>query len=273
MIDAAPPEHRSALTYWRQMTEWPLTAAALVFLIAYAWQVLGEPTGAPRAVAEWTMNLTWAVFVVDYIISLSLSRPRWRWFYTHLFDLAVVALPVLRPLRLLRLVTLLRVLQRTAGTALRGKIITYVIGAVCLLVFVGSLAILEAERGQPRSQIESYGDALWWAIVTITTVGYGDETTVTITGRLVAVALMIGGITLISTATGTLASWIVERIRQDDEASQAATQAQFQELERKLDILIAAQQTAGDAAGNDGAQTRSPDAASTVAVHADAASH
>ncbi|KAB1659892.1 two pore domain potassium channel family protein [Pseudoclavibacter sp. CFCC 13796] len=229
------------LERWKCVTDWPLAIAALIFLFAYAWQVIGDLDGGLRTVTEWTMNVTWAIFLVDYVVSILLAHPRWRWFYTHLLDLAMVLLPMARPLRLLRLITLLRVLQRTAGAALRGKILVYVIGTVGLLVLVGSLAILDAERGQPGSSIETYGDAIWWSIVTITTVGYGDLTTATLTGRLVAVALMAGGITLISTVTGTLASWIVERIHQVDEDNQAATRAQFRELERKIDRLLAVQ--------------------------------
>ncbi|MGF2075583.1 hypothetical protein, partial [Enterococcus casseliflavus] len=83
---------------------------------------------------------------------------RWRWFYTHLFDLAIVVLPMLRPLRILRLVTLLAVLQRTAGRALRGRISIYAGGAATLLVFVAALAVLDAEQDAPGSTITTFGE-------------------------------------------------------------------------------------------------------------------
>ena len=84
---------------WTRLTEWPLTAAALMFLAAYSWQVIGAPTGTAGDIAEITIWFTWATFVVDYLVNLVLSRQRWRWFYTHLFDLVIVALPILRPVR------------------------------------------------------------------------------------------------------------------------------------------------------------------------------
>jgi voltage-gated potassium channel len=81
-----------------------------------------------------------------------------------------------------------------------------------LLVFVAALAVLDAERGRTGSNIETYPEALWWGVATITTVGYGDFYPTTLEGRFVALALMIGGIGLIGFVTGSLATWIVDRI-------------------------------------------------------------
>ena len=64
---------------------------------------------------------------------------------------------------------------------------------------------------------------VWWSITTVTTVGYGDLSPVTAMGRVVAVALMLGGITLVGTVTATLASWIVQRVAEEDTANEAAT--------------------------------------------------
>ena len=85
----------------------------------------------------------------------------------------VVALPLLRPLRLLRLVLLLRVLNRRATTGLRGRLAVYVAGGATLLAFCGALTVLDAERSNPEANITNFGDAIWWAATTMTTVGYG----------------------------------------------------------------------------------------------------
>ena len=221
---------------WQRVTEWPLIIASAVFLAAYAWQVIGELTGPANVVAEALMWITWALFVLDYVSNLVLIGPRrrWRWFYTHWFDLCVVVLPMLRPLRILRLVTLLSVLQRTAGTAIRGRIGIYVGSASALLIFVAALAVLDSERGQPGANIETFGEAMWWAFVTVTTVGYGDFTPVTGLGRLIAVGLMIGGIALLGVVTATLASWIVERVAERDAEQDAATVGHIKSLETQL---------------------------------------
>ena len=149
-------------------------------------------------------------------------------------DLAIVALPILRPLRLIRLLTLLAIFQRVAGRTLRGRVVVYTVVSTFLLVFVGALAMLDAERHYPDASITTFGDALWWSCTTITTVGYGDLYPVSLTGRCVAVALMVGGIALLGTITATIASWLVEKVSKREEASQAATRQQVQELSRQL---------------------------------------
>lgn len=224
---------------WRQLTEWPLIIASIVFLVAYAWQVIADLSGPADTFAELILWITWGAFVADYVANLVLVERgrRRRWFSTHIFDLAIVVLPMLRPLRILRLVTLLAVLQRTAGHAIRGRISVYAAGAASLLVFVAALAVLDAERDAPGSTITTFGDAIWWAFVTITTVGYGDVSPVSAAGRAIAVGLMIGGIALLGVVTATLASWIVERVDQHDEERDAAQVRHIRTLEAKLDRM------------------------------------
>lgn len=108
--------------------------------------------------------------------------------------------------------TLISVLQRSAGTALRGRVTIYVVSSATLLVLVAGLAVLDAEQNATGANITNIGDGLWWAFVTITTVGYGDFYPITIVGRLIAVGLMIAGIALLGTVTATLAAWFVELI-------------------------------------------------------------
>ncbi len=78
---------------------------------------------------------------------------------------------------------------------------------------------------------------MWWAISTVTTVGYGDQYPITVLGRVVAVLLMIGGISLIGVVTASLASWIVQRVAETDTASQAATAAHIDELRSEIRTL------------------------------------
>ena len=227
------------LEHWKQLSEWPLIIISTLFLAAYSVQVLGS--GFAAVVAGWFITITWGLFLIDYVISLAVAPDRASWFFRHLHELAIVILPMLRPLRLLRLITLIGVLQRVAGNALRGRVVTYVIAASALLVYIGALAMYDAEQGVPNATIESFGDAAWWAIVTITTVGYGDLAPVTATGRVIAVGLMIGGIALLGTVTATLASWLVDKVSAQDTKSPAVTvehmellRDEIKELRREL---------------------------------------
>ena len=225
------------LRAWERATEWPLTGAAVVFLGAYAWEVLTNAQGGAKNAAELVIDAVWALFGVDYLVRLALAPNRGHWFLHHLPDLAVIALPVLRPLRLLRLVTLVSIMQRSAGTALRGRITLYTAGSASLLIFTSALATLDAERHEPGSSIRTFGQALWWALTTFTTVGYGDSVPVSTQGRFIAALLMIGGVALAGVVTATLASWIVSLVEEENAEQEAATQAQVAALQQQVSEL------------------------------------
>jgi voltage-gated potassium channel len=216
---------------WERQTEWPLTAAAVVFLVAYAAPIL-----SPGLSTEWhtacnvAVAVTWVVFALDYVARLALANHRWHYFWRHLLDLAVVALPVLRPLRLLRVLMLLRALNRSAADSLRGRIAIYVGAVTTILLFCASLTVLDAERADPHANIHTFADALWWSATTITTVGYGDHYPVTTQGRLVAGALMLGGIALLGIVTASIASWLLERVAETEESAQMATRNDLADL-------------------------------------------
>lgn len=223
---------------WEELGNWPLTIAALLFLGAYAWPILDPDLTGPGATVFRVVTVgAWLMFAVDYAVRLALSNDRWAFVRANVFDLLVVALPVLRPLRLLRLVTLLSVLNRHAGSSLRGRVAVYVAGASGLVILVAGLAALDAERDAPGATITSFGDALWWAMTTVTTVGYGDTFPVTTTGRFVAAGLMLCGIALIGVVTASFASWLIERVSEVEEESEAATRRDIAALTREVRAL------------------------------------
>jgi voltage-gated potassium channel len=225
---------------YRDLADWPLTLTALVFLAAYVSQVIGRIEGSAAFWLEAVMWATWGIFAVDYLANLWLAPDRGSWFVRNLHELLIVALPFFRPLRLLRLVTLLSVLHRTLGDTLRGRVVTYVVGSATMLVFVGALAVLDVEQSAPEAKILTFGDALWWAITTITTVGYGDMYPVTPLGRMVAAALMMSGIAVLGVVTASIASWLVQRVEDTAEAAAEAEEpvrAEVAELVAEIALL------------------------------------
>lgn len=220
-----------AVAAWERRSQWPLALLALLFLGAWAWPILDPVTTRPWA--RWFDGVQWAVwvaFVGDYLARLWLADSRMAFARRNLFDLVVILVPLLRPLRLLRLVTLLHILNRSATASLRGRVVAYVVGGSALLAFVGGTAILDVERGAEGANIVSAGDAFWWACTTMTTVGYGDRFPVTSTGRLVAVGLMLGGTALLGSVTATLASWMTERVAEGEQGRDDAMLAELREL-------------------------------------------
>jgi voltage-gated potassium channel len=166
----------------------------------------------------------WACFVVEYVVKLYVVPDRRRFFTHHLLELVVICVPFLRPLRAARLVTLLRgsvlfanVFRRAKGLFTH-KGFHFVLLAVTGLLFVGSALVLQFERHAKGSTIHNYGEALWWGVVTLTTIGYGDHVPVTAQGKGIAVVLMLAGIGLIGVLTATIASYFIGG--REDEAAE-----------------------------------------------------
>lgn len=219
------------LAQWERRAEWPLTGLAVLFLVAYAWQVLDDrSTPGVHVALEVVLWLVWLVFAVDYAARFKLAVDKRKFFTGHLFDLLTVLLPMVRQLRVLRLVTVLKVLNRRFAGRFRQKVGVYAAGVTVLIGFCASLAVLDAERHHPDATITTFGDAAWWTLTTISTVGYGDRYPVTWEGRLVAALLMIGGIALLGVITGTIASWLVERLSGVEDSVAEAEQATAAEL-------------------------------------------
>jgi voltage-gated potassium channel len=184
----------------------------------YSLQVAapGLPAGL-RFVIDAISWAIWALFAVDLAIRVWLSERRLRYVLTHPVDVLVVLLPALRPLRVLRVFTAGQALVTRGGRFSVLRSTQAVATAAGILILIAALSMLDAERDAPGAHITTFADALWWAATTVTTVGYGDTFPVTGTGRLVAVALMVVGISLVGVITATIAAWFL------DQTSGAAT--------------------------------------------------
>lgn len=196
---------------------------ALAFLVAYVWPILDPRMDAgTRSFLEAVSWTVWAAFGADFAIRLALAEERGPYALRHWYDLALIVLPMFRPLRLLRLVALARVLDRAAADSFAGKTLVYVAGAATLATGLAAVAVLDAERGVRGANIHTFGDALWWATTTVTSVGYGDRFPVTTEGRIVAAVLMLVGIGFIGTVMASVAAWILERTSAADHPDAAA---------------------------------------------------
>ncbi|MFB2554587.1 potassium channel family protein [Herbiconiux liangxiaofengii] len=200
-------------TRWETTTSLPLVILSLLFLVAYSVRVL--VTTLPGGVVG-ALNLLiaaiWAVFAADYLVRFALAVHKGAFFRSNLPDLLYVVVPVLRPLLLLRKLRDVPYFHRRSGGAVRTGVVIHAALFVVLFVYSISLAVLAAERGAPGANITTFGDAVWWACVTVATVGYGDVYPVTGTGRFLAVILMFGGIGIVGVATATVVSYLNERI-------------------------------------------------------------
>ncbi|GAA1776585.1 potassium channel family protein [Agromyces lapidis] len=208
----APAPRRLA---WERRTTTPLFVLGIAFIVAYSVLVLVEQlTPEARLLIGVVLVVTWAVFIVDLVVRVALTPHgrRWRFVWTHPIDVLSAFLPVFRAFRVLVLVRQVPYLQRRTGAAVRTNLVVTAICYSGLFIYFVSLATLSAERDAPGASITDFGEALWWAVVTIATVGYGDAYPVTVIGRLYAVLLMAGGVAIVGTASATIISLINERI-------------------------------------------------------------
>lgn len=171
-------------------------------------------------VGDWTI---WTIFLVEYLTLLVLAPDRRRYVRGSWLNLVVVVLsfPILPALlgvvRLVRLGRLLRVALstwralRALGIVFRRKGLVYVTSVNALLVVAGGglLSVIE-----PETVKGDIGVGIWWAVVTATTVGYGDIAPQTVWGRLIGVALMLAGIGLVSTLAASIAAHFIEQEQQ-----------------------------------------------------------
>lgn len=136
---------------------------------------------------------------------------------SHPLEILSVALPFLRPLRLLRVITFgALVIQKVAvgkHLAITFKVFLFSI----LIAYIAAVQITITERDVPTSNIKSFGDGLWWAVTTVTTVGYGDKFPTTSMGRVLAVGLMLVGISLMGVITASVAAWFVKMSQDESE--------------------------------------------------------
>ena len=205
---------------------------SFLYLVVIILQVWGDDSyGSWLVYFDWGMS---AVFLVDYLIRITIAPNRWRFFAKvwNLADLVVIATPAIAiftgrsgagVLRLVRIGRLCWIAWRVWDSGKlrfkRGqfKWVGVMAGAIVLLA---TLAVWAQESLHPDSAIHTPFDAIWWALVTMFTVGYGDTYPHTVVGRVFAVILMLTGIALFGWLTGALASLFVESANEIDAKDQ-----------------------------------------------------
>lgn len=203
----------------RKVTKiWSSTLTFLAALFLFVFSVpafvldLSNEAQSLIVLIQW---ICWFAFALDLIIGLLTSKSKKEYLLKHPLESISVLLPFLRPLRLMRVISF-------GGLALQkiamGKQFAITIKVALTAVFVSYIAAVQitiSERDVEGSNIKTFSDGLWWAVTTVTTVGYGDRFPTTAEGRILAVLLMIVGISLVGVITASVASWFV-RLSQEE---------------------------------------------------------
>ena len=163
---------------------------------------------APEEEATFTALdiFIWVIFATVLTLKAFLAPHSLEYLRQHWLEVLIVVVPFFRPLHILRILPLT---TRTFTGFRRAVNADYLIVYAVGLVMTAATVVLTLEQDVQRVSITTFSDALWWAIVTVTTVGYGDIVPVTATGRGIAFVLMLGGIAFLSGITANLASAFV----------------------------------------------------------------
>lgn len=209
------------------MTDETAGRARAVLALAYELVLgaLAVVTVATLFVDEpWAFTLNWVIygiFALDVTVRFARDTERRTFLRRNWPDIvALIPFELFRPFRTIRLLRLVRLLRafrlltrvwETTRGVLRQNGLQYVLGVTVGMIFVGAALVWWFEPG-----IESFPDALWWAVVTTTTVGYGDIAPEDLAGRGVALVLMIVGVGTLGMITGSIATYFAQRFSTED---------------------------------------------------------
>ena len=195
---------------------WSLTLLALAFLFAYSYPAfVAEVSTSSQSILDGIQWVSWIAFAADLLFGIYKATNKVQFLKRHPIEILAVILPFLRPLRLLRFISFGTLVFEKVNLGKSIAISFKVIVTALFLTYLAGIEITMAERGEPGATIQNVGDGFWWAITTLTTVGYGDIYPTTTEGRFIAVGLMVSGICVLGVISATVAAWFV-KMTQDD---------------------------------------------------------
>jgi voltage-gated potassium channel len=195
------------------VTKYPMVIVGIAWLVLGIIALSSSATGMASTGVVAALFATWVILLVEYIVRLVVSPNARSYVKRRWVEPATVVLPPLQGWRLIgieKMSLLLHEAELRVETILKHHSLFRVLIAAAGTLLAGAWLVFLFEDNAKGSNIHSYPDALWWAIVTVTTVGYGDRYPVTAGGRIVAAILMLVGIGLIGVLTATVASVFIK---------------------------------------------------------------
>jgi voltage-gated potassium channel len=196
-----------------EVTKYPMALLGFAWLVIAIVVLTTDVNGSTSIVLVATLFVLWAIVLVEYVVRLVITPDRRGYLRRRWVEPATVLMPPLQGWHLVgieKMSLLVREAELRVEVILKHHSLFRVLIAAAATLFLGAWLVLLLEENAKGSNIHSYPNAVWWAIVTVTTVGYGDRYPVTEGGRMVAAILMLLGIGLIGVLTATVASVFVK---------------------------------------------------------------
>jgi voltage-gated potassium channel len=238
-------ELRQRLNPW----DWLVLVVAVVSLLLVVLETFLHIPPGVLSVLRTVDTLSCLVFLADVFVRWrreKFAASYWRWAWIDVlasipFEPAFRSLQAIRIYRFIRLVRVLKKLSTlTSGTSLNEKLLALP-GVTLVMVLFSTMLMVEVERSAANATIKSGGDALWWALTTVTTVGYGDTYPVTTEGRIIASVMMLIGIALFGSMSAIVTSKLIlpKETRDHEELRHEirSLHAEIRELRRHLPDL------------------------------------
>jgi len=239
--ESSRPAHQVSLGRW----ELPIELLVVANLIALAFETVPELSPFWHQ-ALWSFEVFCAaVYTVEYTIRVFLAQPRWRYMVSFygIIDLLAIApfylmvafnMQAVRAFRLLRLLRLFKLVRytnavhrfRRAFAIARDDLVLFGVTALIVL-YISAIGIHYFEHDAQPERFASVFDSLWWAVATLTTVGYGDIYPITAGGRLFTFLILVLGLGLIAVPSGLMAS-ALSRVRAEEAAQKDAAEEKAQ---------------------------------------------
>jgi voltage-gated potassium channel len=199
----------------------------MLFLVGFV-EVVSD-AGDTRS-GQLLMIVTWVGFLIDLVVRWALDGDPRTFFRRNWYVVLAVLVPIFRVF----IVFYVFVRLATGRRRLMARVQIYALYLTLLIVTFGASLVLAAERTYPGSNIQTYGEAVWWAFVTVATVGYGDYTPVSPVGRGLATLMLFNGVAVISVITASVASRFVS----DSDAGERPLS--LDDLDQRLERIEAA---------------------------------
>lgn len=195
-----------------------LTLLAVIFLFLFSYPAFDASISTETQSNLDVLQISiWAIFALDLAHGIWKAESKLVYIKGHPLEIASVLLPFLRPLRLLRVISFAGLAIQKIAIGRQFSITFKVLLTTVFIAYVSAVQITVLERDSTGSNIRNFGDGLWWAITTVTTVGYGDRFPTTVEGKFLAVFLMMMGISLVGVITASVAAWFVRMSSSDSE--------------------------------------------------------